>query len=851
MRPNGRFVKMDVNLLEMGKKYINGIVMLNYGINMKKEILLSCSLCLGLWAHAGHIDVDRFRYAGPYPVQCPLLVDSVDVNSSAWAAESLLKTPLSFKTVEAGAMMYKKDLSQAPQQGYALHLMGFGVENTRFGKARLTVGGIKNYQLYVDGKQAEAGKDLSFEPGTHEVVLKYLTAPEETSIPDITLDSGQDGVFSLHSGDSRMYTLADAMHGRKCAGIQLSPDGKYLMAVYRTSLKGGKSVTEYCVRELAEGRVVACRQEALGWMPRSGKFYYVRQGVDGRQFVVVDPSTGAEEVLADNLPEGNFSVSPQEDYLLYTLTQEGPKERKEIYEVIDPDDRQPGWRNRSYVAKYDLETGVMQPLTFGYKNVWAADISSDGQSVLLMVQNHRMGGRPTTSFSLYKLDVQTLEADTLVEDDGFISAACFSPDARQVLVTGSPEALGGVGKNVREGQIPSMVDNQLFLMDVDGRKVTPLTRTFNPNVRSAAWSTADRRIYFTAENKDCYSLYQLDPESGRITQLDVPEEMVFSFSLAENSPLMAFYGESASNSHRLYTLNLKNSKVKLQEDLSRELLKEVELGKCEAWNFVNSRGDTICGRYYLPPHFDADKKYPMIVYYYGGCSPTSRNFDTLYPFHAYAALGYVVYVVEPSGATGFGQEFSARHVNTFGDYVADDIIEGTRKFAAGHPFVNGKKIGCLGASYGGFMTQYLQTRTDIFAAAISHAGISDHTSYWGEGYWGYSYSEVSGAHSYPWKNKELFVDHSPLYNADKIHTPLLFLHGSADTNVPVGESIQMYTALKLLGRETALVVVDGQDHHILDYQKRILWQNTIFAWFAKWLQDDPLWWDTMYSPKTL
>ena len=268
-------------------------------------------------------------------------------------------------------------------------------------------------------------------------------------------------------------------------------------------------------------------------------------------------------------------------------------------------------------------------------------------------------------------------------------------------------------------------------------------------------------------------------------------------------------------------------------------------------DFVNSRGDTICGRYYLPPHFDPNKKYPMIVNYYGGCSPTSRNFASRYPHHAYAALGYVVYVVEPSGATGFGQEFSARHVNTFGDYVADDIIEGTRKFVEAHSFVNGKKIGCIGASYGGFMTQYLQTKTDLFAAAISHAGISDHTSYWGEGYWGYSYSEVSAANSYPWKNPELFVDHSPLFNADKIHTPLLFLHGAVDTNVPVGESIQMFTALKLLGRETALVVVDGQDHHIKDYQKRIQWQNTIFAWFAKWLQDDPTWWNTLYPPKTL
>ena len=159
--------------------------------------------------------------------------------------------------------------------------------------------------------------------------------------------------------------------------------------------------------------------------------------------------------------------------------------------------------------------------------------------------------------------------------------------------------------------------------------------------------------------------------------------------------------------------------------------------------------------------------------------------------------GYVVYVINPSGAAGFGQEFASRHVNTAGQGVANDIIEGTRKFAETHPYVDAKKIGCIGASYGGFMTQYLQTQTDLFAAAVSHAGISDHTSYWGEGYWGYSYSEVSMANSYPWKDKKLYVEQSPLYNADKIHTPILFLHGTADTNVPVGESIQMLSLIHI------------------------------------------------------
>lgn len=160
----------------------------------------------------------------------------------------------------------------------------------------------------------------------------------------------------------------------------------------------------------------------------------------------MDPLTGMETVLVNKLPDGYFQFAPTEDYLLFTMTQEGPKERKEIYEVLEPDDRQPGWRNRSYLAKYDLKTGLLQPLTFGYHNVWAADISNDGRYLLMMTSQSCLTKRPTTLFSLYRLDMQTLQAELLIDKDGFISGARFSPDGTQVLVSGSPESLGGIGK---------------------------------------------------------------------------------------------------------------------------------------------------------------------------------------------------------------------------------------------------------------------------------------------------------------------------------------------------------------------------------------------------------------------
>jgi len=153
----------------------------------------------------------------------------------------------------------------------------------------------------------------------------------------------------------------------------------------------------------------------------------------------------------------------------------------------------------------------------------------------------------------------------------------------------------------------------------------------------------------------------------------------------------------------------------------------------------------------------------------------------------------------------------------------------------------------MGASYGGFLTQNVITKTDIFAAAISHAGISTLTSYWGEGYWGMWFNAVAAAESFPWNRKDIYVDHSPIYSADKITTPLLLLHGNTDPNVPLGESWTMYTALKVLGKDVELIEVDKQEHWIMQYNKRIKWTKTILAYFDKYLKNQPEWFESLYK----
>lgn len=832
-----------------------------------KSGLLAAALMASISASAETIEVKTLKYAGPYAVAQPWMADSVNIKGEAFDLKQLLDSPLSFTLLNKGKEVTAAQLLADKQD--ALHLASFCVSNTQRTKATIAVEGLEQYRLFVDGEQVAVNGDKAetiLTPSQHTVVIKYLTrknASSDKKSIKLTVTAANGAPLSV--GDAaakRAYNIYDVICAPNYPSVSISPNGKFIVVRKTWVDRKGNNHSISELRNAQTNRVMAAFEENVKWMPSSNKLYFTQKASDSSiageekqdgtlQLITINPLTMEREVLAANIPDGWFQFTPDEKTLIYTLYTEGRKKDPQVYDVKEPDDRQPGWRSRSYLAKFDLASGVLQPLTFGYHNVYLSDISADSRYLLIGKSEERLTKRPTTLNSYYRLNLNDMSVETLIEKGEFLNSAQFSPDGKSILVSASPEAFNGIGKNVEEGQTPSMIDTQLYLMTLSDKKVRPLTRDFNPNVQSVEWSKVDGNIYFTAEDKDCVHLFQLNPKSGKFTLLKTPEEYIKSFSLASSAAEMAFSGQSASNADRLYKMNTKALKSQLVDDLSARELKDVELGECKAWNYVNSRGDTLCCRYYLPPHFDAAKKYPMIVNYYGGCSPTSRMFQSRYPHHVYAAMGYVVLVVNPSGATGFGQKFSARHVDTAGEGVAEDIISSTQAFCDEHAFVNRKKIGCIGASYGGFMTQYLQTKTDLFAAAISHAGISDHTSYWGEGYWGYSYSEVSMANEYPWTNKHLFVDQSPLYNADKIHTPLLFVHGTADNNVPVGESIQLYTALKLLGRPTAMVLVDGQDHHIIDYEKRLKWQNTIFAWFAKWLQDDASWWTEMYGDEKM
>ena len=813
---------------------------------MMKSFALFClgTLCLSQPVIAQtRTDIRQFNLSGPYPVSAPVSLDTVDVQGKKFDETAFWKgMSLDAPVTE----VFSGKILPSVADSRSVGLLTFYVNNRDYLKGKVVVKGPKNYKMYIDGK--EAGEELKLAPEHHTFSIQFLAEPKDTDSIQVYFDAPVAVPYALEK--RHPYMVHDLTDGKRVRGISLSADGSYVVLAYQTTARGGNSQWSYELRDTKTGRLVNLLSKNVRWMPKSIAYIEEEQEGDKRVLYKVNPTTGDRTRFAYGIPEGSYTLSPTEDYLILSVEEEGPKEDEEVFEVLEMDDRQPGWRTRSYLSKYDIATGLTQRMTFGHQNTYLEDISSDGTKLLIGTSYSRLSKRPTEVGDAIVMDAKTFKADTLFIGEGFLGGGSFSPDGSQIIFMGTPEAFNRIGCQLPADRTPSMTEYELFLYDIASKKVTPMTKEFDPSISSFDWSWSDGMVYFSAEDRDYVSLFVLNPKIGKISKLPAKGDYAYRYDMATHAPFVAYLSYKTMEPASAYMLNLKNKNNQTFFD-GRQALGDAEIGTCEDWNFTNSKGDTVYGRLYLPKDFDASKKYPMIVYYYGGCSPVSRYFESPYAPQYWNSLGYVAYILQPSGATGFGQEWASRHVNTAGRGPAEDIIEGTKKICEAHSFINPKKIGCMGASYGGFMTQYLQTQTDIFAAAVSHAGIANHTSYWGEGYWGYNYSEVSMANSYPWSHRQLYVDQSPLFNADKIHTPLLLLHGNADTNVPLIESLQMFTALKLLGREVALVEVEGENHHILDYSKKEKWLATQMAWFARWLKDDPTWWDALYPKKHL
>jgi acylaminoacyl-peptidase len=837
---------------------------------MRLSLCLLSSLLLlvasPLWAEQPAESNDAFLVAveqvlelGPLPISAGFLEDSDKTDALQRAlVEQLARGAM--PRVGAAVPVFGQSLSwrhrSPPTAGNAdaegLWLWSWQLETDRFVQGSLRIEGLENAQLFNGAMPVPAEDDraheLALRNGTHTLWLLHR-GPKDEQAPAITWH-GKSAVdrVQAHTRPERRVSPQRLTNAETVTSMAISPDGRFLaLAFDGRSDAADLDLRRMEIRDLEQSRIVrqwtGARPKALAWSP-DGRFLALHE--ENNVWLHAWPGGEARLLLANHENLGSFRWHPDSGSIIFSWTEPFKAEDVKARRMRALEDRWATFRDNSQLYQVDIASGMIRPLTAGERSVNLLDIHPDGDRLLASERLIDYAEPPHSLFRLLEISLEDLQQREIGRYR-VLTDARFAAEGYWLL--SGPGLPIGDGVAFEADLVPNERDTQLYRLSADGRTARSVSRELAPSL-NGIHRLPGGDLLLPATDRDYKSLLFFDAGLERFSTLETGVEVTESFVASEGRrPVVALRGTDADRPQRVHLVDVRRNRNRTLIDSQPAEYPDVRLGRVVPWTFTNADGDEIDGRYYLPPDFDPQQKYPLIVYYYGGTNPVDRQFTGRYPFNLWAAQGYVIYVLQPRGATGYGQEFSARHVNAWGKYTADDIIEGTRKFVAAHDFVDGERIGNIGASYGGFMTMHLATLTDLYAASISHAGISALTGYWGEGWWGYGYSGLASRDSFPWNNPELYVGQSPVYSADRITTPLLLLTGDSDTNVPPGESHNMYTALKLLGREVELIEIPEQDHWILDREKRYVWWDTMLAWFDYWLKDQPEWWHHLY-PET-
>ncbi|MCP5052629.1 MAG: S9 family peptidase [bacterium] len=743
----------------------------------------------------------------------------------------------------------------------ALYLATY-LEPSRWMKTALNIHNTNlGVSAFLDGKplKEKVGKDkitvaLSLTKEKHLLILKVLLIKGEKFTFKASLESKEpfhEEKVAVSVTPKHKVKAENILNMIGAGGISVSPDGK-LAAVRLSRTKKGSGDRERWMEILNTGNgSMVFSARGLGrignfkWMGNSSFSYTVTKKEMGSLFKYDLNSHQQTTVLEGIKNLSQYWWGPEQSFLLYSVyhkvaAADGYKYVKEIQ------NRAAGSEFKYEMILYYPFGGASHKISSQKEDYQDANISPDGKTILFYKNEPDSQNRPYHKNTLYLFSMEKMSVEKLFENH-WINNYYWSPDSKKILFLGGASSFGGIGNTLPKGVIPNEFDTQAFIYDVASKKAEAISKAFDPSIGSANWSWSPHYIFFRATDKAENGVFKYSVKKKTYQRLKTNVDAVGSIGYAKKRGTAVYWGSSSTVPHKLYKLNLSSGRASLLKDYNREYVKDMVLGEVKDLNYRTPEGKTIYGRLYYPVGFDRTKKYPCIVYYYGGTSPVTRNFGGRYPKNWYVANGYMVYVLQPSGSIGFGQEFSAVHVNDWGKNTGADVIGATKELIKSHSYIDKDRVGAIGASYGGFLTQYLATQTDIFAAYISHAGITSLTGYWGVGDYGVWYNSVAATDSFPWNRKDIYIGHSPLFMADRINSPMLLLHGDVDNNVPPGESYQMFAALKLLGKEVALVTFKGQQHWIINYKKRLQWMRTIIAWWDKHLKKQPEHWKKMYE----
>ncbi|MEN6607344.1 MAG: S9 family peptidase, partial [Bryobacteraceae bacterium] len=484
---------------------------------------------------------------------------------------------------------------------------------------------------------------------------------------------------------------------------------------------------------------------------------------------------------------------------------------------------------RKHILVVDVEGGVPKDLTPGGYDVPPFSlggpddyaVSPDGGE-LCFVMNADPQPAVSTNSDLYVVPVAGGQPAKITVNPGADTSPQYSPDGKY-LAYRSQERAGYESDRWK-----------LVMLTRDSGQTAVLTESLDRPVNSFTWTPDSTRIFFTVEDRGRQVVQMIPATGGGARVIASGASKIDDVQLSPDGKTMIYTEQRASRPVEIFLVSSSGGSAIPLTHLNDSIFNTYQSTPAEEFWVDATDGARVHSFVVKPFGFDKTKKYPVLFLIHGGPQGAWGE-DWTYRWNAqvFAGAGYLVVMPNPSGSTGYGQKFTDEINGDWGGKVYDDLMA-VVDHVAGLPYADANRMAAAGGSYGGYMANWILGHSSRFRALVSHAGVYDLRSMFGETeeLW-FPLWEFRGT---PWDSPDLYAKMSPSFYAKEFKTPTLVIHGEMDFRVPFGQGLQLFTALQMQKVPSKLLVFPDEGHWVSKPQNSALWYKTFLDWLEKWVK---------------
>ena len=664
---------------------------------------------------------------------------------------------------------------------------------------------------------------------------------------------------ALAFAQKRPFDVNAMMELKRIADPQISPDGRWVTFTVQTvDLAANRKPQQIWIMPGPDTTPGAPRQitrdgeanQRARWSPDSRRIAYISDRSGSSQIWLMDPDGGNPKQVTNLSTEADgVTFAGDGKNLVFTSqvypecgaddacnkrnldAEKASKTRARIYtELLYRHWTAWQGKRRSHLLVVPVGGGAPKDLTPGTNDVPPFslggpddyDVAPDGQEVCYSMNADPVPATSTNA-DLYVVSIKGGNSVKITSTPGADSSPRYSPDGKYVAWRAQFRA-GYESDRWR-----------LMVLERSNGKVTNLTENLDRWVNSFAWAPDSARLFFTTNDRGRQAIQLIAITGGSTRQPVSGDSELDDMQLTRDGKTMVYTEQTGVSPTEIFRVSSSGGTPVATTHLNDQVLNSHQLTPLEEF-WVNAPDGSRVQSFVIKPYgFQEGRKYPVLMLIHGGPQGFwGHSWSYRWNAQVFAAAGYLVVMPNPRGSTGYGQKFIDEINGDWGGKPFDDIMAATDHVAAEVPYADASLMVAAGASYGGYMIDWILGHTQRFKALVTHDGVYDLVSEFGatEELW-FPLWEYGGA---PWDKPDDYTKYSPSHYVTDFHTPTLVVHGEQDFRVPYTQGLQLFTALQLQKVPSKLLLFPDEGHWVLKPQNSLLWYKTVIDWLDSWVK---------------